>query len=954
MKRTIYIWFLAMIVGTGAYAQNTLSIWVNGTCGMCEERIENAAMEVGGVNAASWSEDTKMLDIEIDESFIEDFLHIRLAAVGHDTKKVLATDDAYNALHACCNYRELEGMDENLHRDESTTTEHSDIEGHEHLWVDGICGMCKDRIEAEALQQVGVTTANWNVETKMLHLGTNDQFRMRRIHRAMVSIGHDTKERKATPMAYEALHSCCKYRSPDASASCTPIKKSLIPDFDDGHDIHGIIIENTKKGKVIPVVGATVFWSGTSIGSSSDEDGYFHLDNEPSTTDLIVSYVGYSNDTIDMKGQSAVEIKLKNNFILDEVNIVYRKKSTEISFVNTMKVQEIDQKELLKAACCSLSESFETTPSVDVSFTDAVTGTRKIELLGLAGPYVQMMREGLPFTRGLAAINGLDHTPGTWIESMQLNMGAGSITNGPEALTGQINVEIKKPNESERLFINGYANAFQRFEMNINGSEKITDKWSTAYLGHASNQSREADIQGDGFLDAPISQQYTLMNRWRFRNGKGLNAQFGIKGTYGNRMSGQISKTEQQSEELWQVNFLNQRLEGWFKMGKVLANPQNSFGFQLTASTHDQKSNFGPRVFDGIQNNLYANFLYQGVLFSDKHRIRAGASTNYDGIEESVINRNFARNEWLSGLYGEYHWSPNDQWDIITGLRGDYNSIYGFYATPRLHIKYAPQENLAVRLVAGKGQRTATIFAENIGVFASNRAIRLQGEDTSNKAYGLKQEIAWNAGLNVTKEFIIQARSLVVSADYYYTFFENQVIYDFDFNPQEVYVYNLDGSSYSHSIQAQADYEVLKGLDLRVAYRFNDVQMDFLSGQLEKPLIARHRGFLNIGYEFLEGWNADATFNLQGSKRLPNTSNNPEIYQLAERSPVFYTLNAQISKTWKTGLIVYMGGENLTNFVQASPILSASDPYSQFFDSSMIWGPIMGRNIYAGFRYSIY
>lgn len=951
MNKTIYIWFLAMLLGTGLYSQSTISIWVNGTCGMCKDRIETAAMEVGGVNKATWSEATKMLDVEVDESFIEDFLHIRLAAVGHDTKQVLATDEVYNALHSCCTYRpeEIEVAEVN-----EEPIDYSLIEGHQELWVDGICEMCQDRIEAKALEQTGVLTATWDIDSKTLHLGTDDQFRMRRMHRAMVTIGHDTKERKASPLAYESLHACCKYRDIDVIASHSPEEESLVPDFNDGHDIHGIILENTKEGKLEAVVGATVFWSGTTNGSSSDSDGYFHLDNDPSTNDLIVSYVGYSNDTINMEGQSAVEIKLKNNFILDEVNIVFRKKSTQISFVNTMKVQQIDQKELLKAACCSLSESFETTPSVDVSFTDAVTGTRKIELLGLAGPYVQVMREGLPFTRGLAAIYGFDYTPGPWIESMQLNMGAGSITNGPEAMTGQINVEIKKPNESERLFINGYANAFQRFEMNINGSEKVSDKWSTAYLAHASNQSREADIQNDGFLDAPVSQQYSLMNRWRFRSGKGLNAQFGIKGTYANRLSGQFTKSEQQNEDLWQADITTERLEGWFKMGKVLANPQNSFGFQLNMSTHDQAAAFGPRTFNGTQNSIYANAIYQGVLGSEKHRIRAGMSTFYDGLDEFAVNTNFVRDEWLTGIYGEYHWGPNDQWDIIAGLRSDYNSIYGFYTTPRLHVKYAPQDNLAIRLVAGKGQRTATVFAENVGMFASNRTIRIQGEENSNKAYGLDQEIAWNAGLNVTKEFIIQARSLVVSADYYYTFFETQVIYDFDLSTQDVFIYNLNGSSYSHSIQAQADYEILKGLDLRLAYRFNDVQMDFQSGRLEKPLIARHRGFLNIGYEFLEGWNADATFNLQGSKRLPFTGNNPEIYQLAERSPVFYTLNAQISKTWKSGVNVYVGGENLLNFVQPDPILAANDPYGQYFDSSMVWGPIMGRNIYVGFRYSIY
>lgn len=950
--KVIISFFIAFAWMSFISGQDQVSIWVNGACGMCGERIENASMQIMGVEKASWDVTSKMLTVDISEGFYVDDLHTHIASVGHDTKVALAPDNIYDVLPSCCLYRSASN-DEEIKEDPYKVLESADSES---IWVNGVCGMCQERIESAAMQITGVENASWDIASKILTVDISTGFYLDDLHTHLASIGHDTKVVLAPNDVYNTLHACCLYRN--ASVVEAHMDDGEKEDLNDDNPftivektVSGVIHEQSKEGDKTPIVGATVYWVGTTTGTTSDEQGYFNLPKIEETSNLVVSYVGLPSDTINMENQQMVDIVLKSNFILDEVNITHRRKSTQISFINTMKVQNIDSKELLKAACCSLSESFETTPSVDVSFTDAITGTRKIELLGLAGPYVQVMRENFPYIRGLAALYGFSFTPGSWIESMQLNMGSGSVINGPESMTGQINVEVKKPNASEKLFINGYANQWQRYELNVNGSHKVNDVLSTAYLFHANDQNAQRDGQEDGFMDAPISRQFVAMNRWKYTGKNGLHSQAGIKGTYINKLSGQLFEDRNNTEDLWQADVTTERVEGWFKMGKVLKDPTKSVGFLLSASNHNQDAIFGNRRYDGIQNSLYSNFIFTQLLLHKTHKLTSGASFQYDTFDENVIGQNFLRNESLIGAFTEYNYS-GDKVSVVLGLRADYHNNFGFFVTPRLHAKYSPQETTAFRLVAGRGQRTATIFAENIGIFASNRTIVLDSDDSDNP-YGLDQEIAWNFGFNFTKEIILKGKSMIFSSDYYYTHFENQIVIDYDENPQEVHIYNLDGRSFSHSVQAQVDYELVKNVDVRLAYRFNDVQTDFKQGRLQKALTSRNRAFANVGWEIAKGWVWDGTLNFQGTKRIPFTASNPTEFQFDTASPSFFTFNSQVSKIFKNGLEIYLGGENIFNYRQENAIISPETPNSQYFDSSLVWGPIMGRNVYLGFRYKM-
>ncbi|WP_420582585.1 TonB-dependent receptor [Reichenbachiella sp.] len=720
--------------------------------------------------------------------------------------------------------------------------------------------------------------------------------------------------------------------------------------------VKGKVFELGEDGDKIPLVGANIYWLGTTKGAPTDADGNFSLDRVSDTDQLVASYIGYLNDTLGVSDDQELSIQLLPDVTLDEVEVEYRQKTVQIDYLNPLKSELISEKELLKAACCNLSESFETNPSVDVSFTDAVTGTRQIQMLGLAGPYTQITRENMPDVRGLSAIYGMVYIPGTWIESIQLNKGAGSVVNGYESVAGQINVELRKPEKSDKFYANLYANEGGRFEANLNWSQRVGENWSTAVLLHTKANAIERDRNKDGFLDNPLSQHFIGLNRWKYIGQNGLMMQFGVKGTYLDNLGGQVGfdpGRDRGTTNLWGMNLFTKRFEAWTKIGKVyIEQPWKSVGVQVSGVYHDQDSYFGLNEYDADQQSFYGNFIYQSMIGTTDHQFKTGASIQYDRYDEVLNINDYGRTEVVPGAYFEYSYSFLDKFNAMAGIRVDHHNLYGTFMTPRVHLRYALTDQTVLRASMGRGQRTASILAENIGVFASSRQIIVQG-DGSDKPYGLDAEVAWNFGINLTQEFRLDYREGSFSVEYYRTNFENQIVVDLDQSPQQVAFYNLNGESYSNSFQLQVDYEVLKFVDMRIGYRWFDVNTTYGDVTLQKPLVSAHRAFLNLGYETRSDWKFDYTFNWQGEKRIPYTGSNPSDYQLQQKSPDFYLMNVQVTKSWGERFEVYVGVENLLNYRQENPILASDDPFGDYFDSSLVWGPIFGRNTYAGLRYKI-
>ena len=716
-------------------------------------------------------------------------------------------------------------------------------------------------------------------------------------------------------------------------------------------NISGNVNGLDESGKKTPLPGVNLYWSGTQHGTISDEQGNFTIslpkhDHVPPI--LVASFVGFVNDTIDTREiNGPVNIVLSATKTLDEFVVNDKQNSSFISQISPLYVQNITGKELQKAACCNLSESFETNASVDVSYSDAVSGAKKIELLGLHGKYIQMMTENLPNLRGLSTTYGLGYIPGSWMESIQVSKGAASVVNGYESVTGQINVEYKKPDDSEKLYLNAYANHIGKTEGNFNTALKLNKKWSTMIFGHAENLNNKVDMNGDSFLDVPLITQFNFHNRWKYVGDHGM-AQFGIKVLDEDRTGGQEGFDPAENTDIptyYGINIKTRRYEVWGKAGYVFqGKEETSVGFINSYTWHDQDSYFGTNDYSGTERNYYANLIYQSVLGNHHHKYSTGASFNYDQYNEMLNDSAFNRIERVPGVFFQYTYSNEKNLTVLLGIRSDSHNIFGTFYTPRLHLKYNISEHTIFRASAGKGYRTPNIIAENSYLLASSRHLIIQS--------GIQQEEAWNYGINLTQIVDIADRELNINAEVYRTDFINQMVIDRDRNVTQIFIYNLDGKSYSNSYQIEVSYELIPRLDVVAAFRYNDVKMT-INGKLERePLVNHYKGLLNLSYKTnLDKWQFDFTTVLNGDSRLPNTSSNPVKYQRPVNGPSYAIINAQITKYFKKWNL-YVGTENLTNFTQKDPIIAADDPFGPYFDSSIVWGPIMGRKVYAGIKIS--
>ncbi len=818
--------------------------------------------------------------------------------------------------------------------------------------VSGNCLMCKERIE-NAAKGKGVLSATWEMSTHILTLRYNPQVTAPgKVKQRISDAGHDTDSTKAPDRVYKELPDCCLYR--DGSG-----EHSLPGDGEqDAPDVMGVVMETDEKGNFKPLAGANIILKESNAGVTTNENGYFSLVPAVSPAVLVISYAGYEPREISVSRGQHLNIVLNRQTGLQEVKIISRRRSAYIPANSTLRTMVMTERELFKAACCNLSESFETNPSVDVSYNDAITGSRQIQLLGLSGNYSQLTVENLPGPRGLATPWGLHSIPGTWVESIQLTKGVGSVANGFESITGQVNVELKKPENSEQLYANVYVNNMGKTDLNLNLAGKIGKKWSVALLLHdAFLNNSTVDFNKDGFRDLTTGNLFTLLNRWKFDNGSGFMGQLGFRMLTDNRIGGQTAFEEKKhrlTAEYYGVGIKTDRWELFSKTGYVFpAKKYKSIGLQLSAFRHRQRSYFGLTGYDALQKNVYANLIYQSIIGTSNHKFRTGLSYVADDYDETYRNTPYRRTEYVPGAFFEYTYSSGSKLDIIAGLRGDHNSLFGFFLTPRLHIKYQPVNGTTFRLSAGRGQRTANIFAENMSVFISSRQVNII-QSVASGAYGLEPEVAWSTGIGIDQAFRLAGRSGGIGIDFFRTGFSNQVITDLDQSAREVRFYNLDGRSFANSFQAEIHVEVPVKLEWRLAYRLFDVRSTYSGVLLERPLVAKHRGFVNLAYE-RGSWKFDYTVSFNGDKRIPYTGDNPEAYKMAARSPSYVLMNAQVSRTigkkWPVDL--YIGSENITNYYQDRVVMAAGEPFSPYFDASLVWGPVSGRMFYTGARFKI-
>lgn len=736
------------------------------------------------------------------------------------------------------------------------------------------------------------------------------------------------------------------------------------------------LAQENVTGKVLddagePLPGAIIYWQGTEQGTATDDNGNFSLPYNSESKKLVISFMGFSTDIVEMNAPRSITHTMKPGDAtnLDTVVVEKIRKSTERSYVKTANVQTMSSKELLKAACCNIAESFETNPSIDVNFSDALTGSRQIKMLGLTSPYLLIAEENIPSVRGASQAYGLSFVPGTWVESIQITKGAGSVINGYESISGQINYELLKPVDDIPFFLNAYGSTDSRFELNAHVNKKFSKKWSSTLFVHGNTRVSKNDMNDDGFLDNPLANQINIMNRWQYVDAeKGWVSFLNLRYMRDERQTGELDfepSRDKFTTNYWGSEINTDKVDASAKLGYVWPEmPYQSIGLQTAFNWHNQESYFGFRQYDIEQKSVYTNLIFSSIINNTLNKFSTGINFTYDNYGEFVnapINMvtgmyDFSRIDNSAGAFFEYTYDNTDNFSLVAGGRFDVHNRLGTFFTPRVHLRYNPWNKAVFRASAGRGKRAANIFAENQSLFGSSRTFNIA--NSGGKLYGLDPEIAWNYGVSFMQGFTLFEKNAEFVVDFYRTDFQNQVVVDLYASPQAALFSNLDGKSYANSLQLELNYEITHHFNIRTAYKYYDIKTDYLTGSYERPLQAKHRFFTNIAYETHIGdggkqWKFDFTYNWMGRQRLPYTGSNPAQYQLGDYSPSFSLMNAQVTRTFSSVFEVYVGAENLGNYRQDKAILGNDDPFGQYFDSSIIYAPIFGQMYYAGLRFKI-
>lgn len=710
------------------------------------------------------------------------------------------------------------------------------------------------------------------------------------------------------------------------------------------NQITGKVLELSNNGKVTPIFGANVYWEETSVGTTTDIDGNYVINQAESfPATLSVSYVGYTFDSKEVLEGKYI-FYLKSLVELEEVQVEGKQNTTKISIIEPLNIQTLSTGEIQKAACCNLSECFETNNTVNVTYSNAISGLKRIEMLGLDGNYLQITSELIPLIRGMQRSYGLNYIPGSWIESIQIIKGSGSVVNGFESLTGQINVEyFKTEDDVDKFKLNIYANNSGKLENNLILAKKKGD-WRSNLFTHVSYFDREIDFNGgDNFIDMPKYKQFSFLNRWKYYGSEKYEFQINLRGLSEDRRSGQITNNNLISNP-YLAKIDNRLIQLYTKAGKIIDSAK-SIGSQTSFTFHDQAVQFGNNIYTGTQESFSFNIIMQDQL-NQKNLIKYGSSYFADRFVESFngnIEKPFnlkKRVDLVTGLFSEYQYI-NEKVNVISGLRADYYNVQDkIYYSPRINIKYNPGDRSAIRISSGKAFRVSSFLTENMQYLASARQV-LIGDN-------IKPEVGWNNGLNFSYCFYFLNQEGTLNIDLYRTVFENQIVVDIE-NKDELVFKNLKGNSFANVVQIDIDYAFSSNLNMRLGYKANNSVSTFDNSDKQLPLQPEERALINLSYKTISNkFDFDVTANYIGKSRIPDN-----IVTNDNFSSPFMLFNSQVTYKWKNSDI-YIGVENITNFTQDSPIIDFENPFGEDFDASLIWGPIMGRNIYMGFRYNIF
>lgn len=712
-------------------------------------------------------------------------------------------------------------------------------------------------------------------------------------------------------------------------------------------NIKGIVTDN--KNQPIPFVN--IIWKNNpGVGTITDQDGSFTIPLTNQRDSLQAITLGYQTQTLKIDPQAEIQIIIltPEDKQLNDVSVVARRKSEIISKKSSLKVEKLTTASLEQLPCCHLAASFENTLSVDKSYPDAVTGTEEIRMLGLAGVYTQVLSEELPLARGLSSSFGL-YVPGAFLESINISKGIGSVTSGYEGITGQIQLFLKQPENTDRFFLNLYSNSNGASDINLYKGFEMGKKkrWNTILFIHGSSHFGRHDKNKDGFLDIPTGEGYHIAQTIKYTNPGLYRHQLGYRLMYKENQGGQTGfnpKQDKGTTNNYGVGIESRRWEIFSNQMIKLKNLKGvTIGLKNNISHFKRDAFFGLKEYNAREDNFNSILHIEKRWEAMEQKINFGASFMYDKTNESLDSINIDREEIVPGFFSEYSIKPSEKMTIIAGVRLDNHNHYKLLFTPRLHFKYDFSDKSVFRIRAGKGYRTANTIIDNTGLLPSSKTWNLP-ESTKD----LKEE-AWSYGASLSHDLSLAGQEFNIELDFNRTEFEDKIITDLERDPSRIYFTKLNGESYANTYQVQITTSPIKQLVVKMAGRYNQVKETYQGLLRDKLFNAKFKGLLTLSYATkYSKWKFNITNQIIGKAKLPLLEGD----EFATHSPAFYQLHAQITRKFKH-FEIYVAGENITNYTQKNPILGANNPFSSEFDATRIWAPIMGTKLSGGIRLRI-
>ena len=739
---------------------------------------------------------------------------------------------------------------------------------------------------------------------------------------------------------------------------------------------HGLLGQKALvSGQVTSYFGgipmANIIIEGTSLGVAADEEGYYSIELAPGEYHLVASFIGYQDQVRSLRVEEGQAKTL--NFFLEEgaaslEEVVVSGTLTEVSRSESPVAVEVYSSSFFKKnPTPSLFEGVAYINGVRPQVNCNICNTGDIHVNGLEGPYTMVLIDGMPIVSGLGTVYGLMGLPNSLIERTEVVKGPASTLYGSEAVGGLINVITRSPDRAPLLAFDAFATSWQ--ELNLDLSFKTGIGKSTSVLTGVNlfNYQQPIDHNGDGFTDLALQERYSLFQKWDFgKNGR----VFSIAGRYfyEDRWGGEMNWTPENrgGDDIYGESIYTHR---WELMGKYQLPFEEDLMLWFSVNRHRQDSYYGDLAYFGDQMIGFTQLTWNKSI--GRHDMLVGTALRYTSYDDNTTATFAVSQTWLPGLFLQDNIFLSPKQDLLLGLRYDRHPDHGGIFTPRIAYKLAFSRFNSLRFNAGTGFRVVSLFTEEHAALTGAREVIIKE--------ALNPEKSYNLNVNYLHKWFLKSGTAVsLDASAWYTEFSNQIIPDYDTDPNLIIYDNLEGKAVSQGLSLNLDLTLPMGLTARIGGSWIDVvvtELDEVGASITyRPVLTEEwTGTWVLSYHWLKkNLVFDYSGNLYGPMRLPVLG---PLDPRPEYSPWWSLQNIQL--TWSPpGRIweLYGGVKNILNFTPpANSIARAFDPFDRnvvfdadgqvvptaenpnalSFDPGYVYAPNQGIRMFLGLRMQI-